>query len=181
VTRTFTLPLPQGYRRKQILDFYARDPRSVGERVEHDLLDKCILVGGLPALLEIRFEDNAAICQTDATDAAAARRAAVRMLGIDSAADEFENLFIGDPLLGALIERQRGLRIPLTPEPWEALAWAIMGQQINLKFAVMLRSNLIEASGNLHPCGLRAHPSAATVASLDVPSLRALKFSGSKA
>jgi 3-methyladenine DNA glycosylase/8-oxoguanine DNA glycosylase len=181
VTRIFTLPLPEGYRRTEILDFYARDPQSVGERVEPGLLQKCMLVDGRPAMLEIRFEDTAAICQTDATDPVAARHAAVRMLGIGCAADEFENIFSGDPLLGALIERQRGLRIPLTPEPWEALAWAIMGQQISLKFAVMLRRNLIQASGELHASGLRAHPSASAVAALDIAELRSLQFSRSKA
>jgi 3-methyladenine DNA glycosylase/8-oxoguanine DNA glycosylase len=103
------------------------------------------------------------------------------MLGIDSHAEEFEARFAGDPLLGAVITRQRGLRIPLTPEPWEALAWAIMGQQISLKVAVMLRRNLIAASGEEHASGLRAHPSAAVVAKLEAGRLRELKFSGSKA
>jgi 3-methyladenine DNA glycosylase/8-oxoguanine DNA glycosylase len=103
------------------------------------------------------------------------------MLGLHADASEFERRFIEDPLLGALIAKQQGLRIPLTPDPWEALAWAIMGQQISLKVAVMLRRNLIASKGSLHPGGLRAHPSAATVAAMDVAALRALKFSGSKA
>ena len=83
--------------------------------------------------------------------------------------------------LGPIVSRQRGLRIPLTPDPWEALAWAIMGQQISVKMAVLLRRNLITAAGALHPSGLRAHPSAETVAGLGVSDLRSLKFSGSKA
>jgi 3-methyladenine DNA glycosylase/8-oxoguanine DNA glycosylase len=56
-----------------------------------------------------------------------------------------------------------------------------MGQQITVKFAVMLRRNLIEAAGDVHAGGLRAHPSAQAVAALDVPTLRELKFSRSKA
>jgi 3-methyladenine DNA glycosylase/8-oxoguanine DNA glycosylase len=177
----FAVPLPAGYRRSEVLDFYARDPLSVSERVHPDGLDKCALVEVVPALLEIRFEGDTAICRTDASDLTAARGAIVRMLGLDSEAAEFEEKFCADSLLGAVISRQRGLRIPLTPDPWEALAWAIMGQQISLKVAVMLRRNLIAAAGELHPSGLRAHPSAATVAALDLPALRELKFSGSKA
>jgi 3-methyladenine DNA glycosylase/8-oxoguanine DNA glycosylase len=84
-------------------------------------------------------------------------------------------------MLGELFRRQHGLRIPLTPGPWEALAWAIMGQQISLKAAVALRRELIAALGARHSSGLRAHPDPAAVAELDVEALRALKFSRSKA
>jgi 3-methyladenine DNA glycosylase/8-oxoguanine DNA glycosylase len=103
------------------------------------------------------------------------------MLGMDSDASGFERQFAGDPLLGALFHRQRGLRIPLTPEPWEALAWAIMGQQISLKAAVALRRELIAAIGLQHQSGLRAHPSAEAVGGMNVEALRKLKFSRSKA
>jgi 3-methyladenine DNA glycosylase/8-oxoguanine DNA glycosylase len=103
------------------------------------------------------------------------------MLGIDSDAAGFERQFAGDPLLGEIVTRQRGLRIPLTPEPWEALAWAIIGQQISLKAAVALRRELIAATGHRHPAGLQAHPNAEAVANLNVDELRRLKFSGSKA
>ena len=103
------------------------------------------------------------------------------MLGIGSDAQSFERQFANDPLLGSLVQRQRGLRIPLTPHPWEALAWAIVGQQISLKAAVALRRALIEALGLAHSGGLRAHPAAEVIAGLDVEALRKLKFSGSKA
>lgn len=181
--REFTLALPRGYRRNEVLDFYGRDPESVSERIERASLRKAALVGGFPALLEIEFgiRKDEAICRTDAADFEAARKAIERILGLTADAEEFENRFAGDPLLGEVICRQRGLRIPLTPAPWEALAWAIIGQQISLKVAVMLRRNLIAAAGLPHDSGLRAHPSAAAVAQLDVETLRGLKFSGSKA
>jgi 3-methyladenine DNA glycosylase/8-oxoguanine DNA glycosylase len=132
-------------------------------------------------MLEIRFTPEGAVCNSDAADIYAAHRAAVRMLGIDSDAAGFERQFSGDPLLGGIISRQRGLRIPLTPEPWEALAWAIVGQQISLKAAVALRRELIGTSSERHSSGLYAHPTAEAVANLDVDALRKLKFSGSKA
>jgi len=178
--REFTLTLPKGYRCHEVLDFYARDPESVSERVDSGGLQKCFAAGS-PALLDIRFKGDSALCVTDAEDLSEAKRIAARMLGIETDAAEFENRFIDDPLLGCLISKQRGLRIPLTPDPWEALAWAIMGQQISLKVAIMLRRNLIAAAGAVHESGLRAHPSAEAVAALDVNALRALKFSGSKA
>jgi AraC family transcriptional regulator of adaptative response / DNA-3-methyladenine glycosylase II len=177
----FTLRLPPRYRFREVLDFYGRDPQSVSESVAPDGVRKCLLIEGRPALLDIRFTAGAAVCNIDATAAHAAHAAVVRILGIDSDAAGFERQFGADPLLGAVVTRQRGLRIPLTPAPWEALAWAIIGQQISLKAAVALRRELIGAAGQPHVSGLRAHPTAEAVAELDVDALRGLKFSGSKA
>jgi 3-methyladenine DNA glycosylase/8-oxoguanine DNA glycosylase len=103
------------------------------------------------------------------------------MLGFESDAAGFERQFEGDEFLGGMFQRQRGLRIPCTPDPWEALGWAIMGQQISLQMAVTLRRGLIEALGRPHPSGLKAFPTAETVAGANVEMLRKLKFSGSKA
>jgi len=180
-TREFVLRLPAGYRFQEVLDFYGRDPLSVSECVFAGGLKKALLIDGQASLVGISFEGNTAIVHVDAGNSFAAHRAAVRMLGIDSDASGFERQFACDPLLGALFERQRGLRIPLTPEPWEALAWAIMGQQISVKAAVALRRELIAALGLQHTSGLRAHPTAEAVAELDIEALRKLKFSRSKA
>jgi AraC family transcriptional regulator of adaptative response / DNA-3-methyladenine glycosylase II len=177
----FVLRLPAGYRFQEVLDFYGRDPLSVSERVSANGLRKALLIGGQPAVVEISFEAGRAAVSVDGGNAFGAHGAVVRMLGIDSDASGFERQCGADPLLGSLIRRQRGLRIPLTPAPWEALAWAIMGQQISLKAAVALRRELISAAGPQHRGGLRAHPPAEAVAALDVEALRKLKFSRSKA
>jgi len=176
----FALRLPPGYRSQEVLAFYGRDPQSVSESVSGSSLKKCAPIGGKPALVEIAFEGDTAYCRVDCAPREG-HRAVVRMLGIDSDAAGFERQFSADPLLGAIVTRQKGLRIPLTPQPWEALAWAILGQQISVKFAVALRRELIGAFGGLHPSGLRAHPTPEAVAALDLDTLRKLKFSGSKA
>ncbi len=177
----FTLRLPARYRFQEVLDFYARDPQSVSESVHSNGLRKAFLIDGEPASVEISFEGNSAVCSVDGSPYES-HRAIVRMLGLSADASAFERQFAADPLLGRLLERQCGLHIPLTPHPWEALAWAIMGQQISLKAAVTLRRELIAAFGLPHAAtGLRAHPSAEVIASLSVETLRALKFSRSKA
>jgi len=180
-TSEFRLHLPAGYRRREVLDFYGRDPLSISEHASADEFRKAFLIGGRAAVVEIRFIHDFAVCATDATDTFAAHRAIVRMLGFGSGSTAFEQELRNDPLLGALITKQAGLRIPLTPNAWEALAWAIIGQQISLKFAVALRRELIAAAGEPHPSGLRAHPSREAVASLDVDRLRKMKFSAAKA
>lgn len=179
--REFMLRLPAGYRFREILDFYGRDPLSVSEQVFACGLKKALLIDGQVAVVEISFQRDSAVVCVNGGDSFAAHRAVVRMLGIDSDAAGFERQFADDSLLGALFQRQRGLRIPLTPEPWEAIAWAIMGQQNSVKAAVALRRELIAALGSQHASGLRAHPTAEAVAGLDVVALRKLKFSRSKA
>jgi AraC family transcriptional regulator, regulatory protein of adaptative response / DNA-3-methyladenine glycosylase II len=180
-TSSFALRLPPRYRIRTVLDFYGRDAESVSESVTADGVKKCFLAEDRPAVLDVRFSGDRAVCASDSPDGFAAHNAAVRVLGLDSDATAFERQYSRDGMLGPLVTKQRGLRIPLTPDPWEALAWAIVGQQISLKFAVTLRRALISAAGALHPSGLRAHPSAKVVASMDREQLRALKFSGSKA
>jgi AraC family transcriptional regulator of adaptative response / DNA-3-methyladenine glycosylase II len=177
---TFTLRLPAHYRSQEVLDFYGRDPQSASESVSAHGLSKALLIDDKPALVEIAFERNTAVCRVD-SNPWESHRGIVRMLGLGADASSFERQFAADPLLGRLLQRQGGLHIPLTPHPWEALAWAIMGQQISLKAAVALRRELISAFGLPHSSGLRAHPSAEAVAALTVETLRTLKFSRSKA
>jgi AraC family transcriptional regulator of adaptative response / DNA-3-methyladenine glycosylase II len=176
----FVLRLPPSYRFREVLDFYGRDPQSVSESVKPAALRKCVTIEGDARVLEIEFQGHFARCLVEGPPREA-HSLIVRMLGLDSDAAAFERKFGADSLLGKLITRQRGLRIPLTPEPWEALAWAILGQQISLKAAVTLRRGLIESFGRTHASGLRAHPAVEDVAGLDVEALRPLKFSGSKA
>jgi DNA-3-methyladenine glycosylase II len=64
---------------------------------------------------------------------------------------------------------------------FEALTWAIIGQQINLPFAIALRRSFIEQAGRPHPQGLWCYPEAADVARLDIDQLTSRKFSRAKA
>jgi len=90
-----------------------------------------------------------------------------------------------------LLATQAGLHVPAAPTPFEALSWAIMGQQISVAVAVSLRRKLIEAAGvplapatqKLLPeaADLLAYPDAERVAALDLETLRTLSFSQAKA
>ncbi len=181
-TNKFTLRLPTGYRTREILAFFGRDCESIAERVRPDGFTKCFESNGRAIAVDIAFGHDTASCTTDPGYAFQAHRAALRMLGLDSDAASFERQFASDDALGKLVHSQRGLRIPLTPEPWEALGWAIIGQQISLQSAVAIRRALIEAFGRPHPAtGLRAFPTAEAVAATNTETLRQSKFSASKA
>jgi len=101
------------------------------------------------------------------------RKVAVRLLGLASDPKPFERLHTD------LVEGRRGLRIPLTATVFESIAWAIVGQQVNLAFAFKLRRVLVELAsgkGDLVP-----HPDAAQVARLDYSDLTARQYSRRKA
>lgn len=76
-----------------------------------------------------------------------------------------------------------GLRLIGIPDLFEALAWSIIGQQINLTFAYRLKRRLVERWGEKYMSGgntyhLFPQPSAITAA--DPSELRAMQFTGRK-
>ncbi|HRP95142.1 MAG TPA: AlkA N-terminal domain-containing protein [Rhodocyclaceae bacterium] len=182
-----TVALPAGFRVGDVLAFHRRDALAVAERVDTDSLHKGLVWDGHAACLTIRFhreqaDAELAVDGPPAAGAAGALTAMVRrMLGLTQPVEAFEQAYRAHPQLGPLIARQAGLRVPLAASPFEALTWAITGQQISVKAAVALRRRLIQAAGVEHSGGLRCHPDACRVARLDVADLRQAGFSQTKA
>jgi DNA-3-methyladenine glycosylase II len=52
-----------------------------------------------------------------------------------------------EPLALKLVQHFNGLPVVQTVSPWEALVWAIIGQQINIAFAYRLKRAFVEAFG----------------------------------
>lgn len=178
------LELPAGFRPADILQFHGRDAQAIGERTTADRLDKGLIWQGKPACLSIAFRSGVAetelVIDGGSAEPAALAAAASRLLGLDQPVEAFERAHAGHPQLAPLLARQAGLRVPQTATPFEALTWAITGQQISLGAAVSLRRKLLLAAGLRHSGGLLCYPDAARVAALDQATLRDAGFSGSK-
>ncbi len=89
-----------------------------------------------------------------------------------------------DAVLYQFPQKYYGLRIMGIPDLFEALSWAIMGQQINLTFAYTLKRRLIECFGesltiNHHTYWL--FPTYKKISAIDVEDLRKLQFTTRKA
>ncbi|MCX7295058.1 DNA-3-methyladenine glycosylase 2 [Janthinobacterium sp.] len=185
----WTLPLPAGYRRDDVIAFHGRDTQAVAEQVTPTGLRKGILLAGVPVVLDVAFTDDAAICQADIDgndDGFAGLQtplhgALLNILGLRIDPQPFALLAAGDPLLAPLIRVNPGLRIVQSASPFEALTWAIIGQQINLSFAISLRRTFIVQAGRRHGSGLWCYPEARDVARLSVEELTSRKFSRAKA
>jgi AraC family transcriptional regulator of adaptative response / DNA-3-methyladenine glycosylase II len=101
-------------------------------------------------------------------------QAALRMLGLNNAVTGFETRHAG------FAGKRKGLRLPNLATGFEGLSWAIIGQQINLKFAASLRREVIEIAGE-RIGSMRAHPTPDTVANMSVADLNKRRFSRAKA
>jgi len=184
---TQEIALPPGYRVADVIAFHGRDAEGLAEQVGPDGLRKGVLLDGVPTLLDIRFDGNAARCRL-AFDApvtpalaALARDALLNVLGLRIDPAAFAAFAHDDPVLGPVLARQPGLRIVQSATVFEALTWAIIGQQINLTFAIALRRTLIKLAGRPHSSGLWCYPEARDVARLALEDLTSRKFSTAKA
>lgn len=178
------LDLPPGFRVADLLKFHQRDSAAFAERVEPAALHKGMVWQGSPACLTLHFADARVDAQLKVDGAPAAGELAAhvgRMLGLTQAIDTFEQRYRDHPQLGPLLARQAGLRVPLAATPFEALSWAVIGQQISVGAAVSLRRKLIGAAGMVHSEGLACYPDAARLAALGEGDLRAAGLSQTKA
>lgn len=90
----------------------------------------------------------------------------------------------GDPALGPRARRWAALRPVLLLDAFEALMWAVVGQQVNVRFARTLKAALVELCGrNLVIEGETwpLFPTPEAVAALDPAALTARQFSRAKA
>jgi len=183
----FRLALPADFRADDFLRFHRRDTQAVAERVGERRLEKALRWRGTPLCLCLEMAGGWAEARVVAEEALGAGILAplesrvAAMLGLTQPVDEFARRYAAHPELGRLIARLPGLRVPLTATPFEALSWAVTGQQISVAAAVSLRRKLIQAAGRPVPGGLLCPPDAPEVLALGEAGLRAAGFSQAKA
>ena len=85
-----------------------------------------------------------------------------------------------DAILAGLVERLRGFRPPLAPDPFEMLVGAISAQQISLRAAFAVRNRFVERFGVRGELAY-AFPTPGRIADVSADELRALGFSLRKA
>ena len=179
----FALHLPRGYRIEDLLSYQGRDAQSVSERVEGRTLRKAFLLEGSAVVVQLRFTASRVEVSLEPPTPPGPKamlqvhRMARRLLGLDQNPAALE----AEPTHARLVAGRMGLRVPLSLDPFEALVWAILGQQVNLAFAYALRRDIIRAWGLPAPAGLIAHPSPQALAALEPEALLPLRLSRRKA
>jgi len=182
-----TLKLPADFRPEDMLSFHRCDPEERAEQVTGSSLKKGLVWAGLPAYLALRFRSGEAEAELDLdgpTDPGGEAELAAllrRMLGLTQDIVSFESRFREHPQLGRLIANQTGLRVPVAATPFEAMSWAIIGQQISVGAALSMRRKLIAAAGLRHSSSLLCYPAAEHLVGLNATSLRQAGLSVNKA
>ena len=186
-TQALSIALPPDYRSADVLSFHARDAEGLAEQVDGERIRKALLLGGVPVLFDVALMPETAECriaadgELDAATLALAREALRSILALRIDPAPFADFVRDDSVFGPLVARQPGLRIVQSATVFEALTWAIIGQQINLPFAISLRRTFIGQAGRAHSSGLWCYPEAPDVARLELETLTSRKFSRAKA
>lgn len=181
---TLLITLPDNFSADAFLSFHRRDAQAISEFVEANTLYKAVMLKGSPLMMSFTFINDAVELRCSGTELIEGRqRLANHMLGLNQPTDEFEAHFVGHRDVGDLIKKQSGLRVPQSSTPFEALSWAIMGQQISVAAAVSIRRRMIIAAGQAL-VGERVHyayPEPTCLLALGHDGLKACGFSESKA
>lgn len=182
-----SVSLPEDFDHQAFLDFHRRDVEAVAETVDASTLRKAFIWQQVPVMLTVEFHEPARAHVAFHSDgeipqASPCQDDLVRhLLGIDQPTREFEARADKHPLAGPLVRSQAGLRIPQSASPFEALSWAIIGQQISVAAAVSIRRRLIQTTGRRHSAGLYCYPDARDIGRVDAGTLRDCGLSHSKA
>lgn len=184
------IKLPSHYRYHDFLDFHKRDQQMLAEQVQDNTLSKGIVWEGRAVLLKIQFKKNHACAEVfidgdnynnAKNEHAEFQLLIMRMLGLKQNIDEFEQKFKAHPGIELLITMNPGLRVAVAATPFEALTWAITGQQISVTAAISIRRKFIQLAGMQHSSGLWCYPDEHIACKLTAEELRQLGFSHTKA
>jgi DNA-3-methyladenine glycosylase II len=182
--------LPKEFSMRQALFYLTRSIHETLHRVRNEKVYKLIPIEDERILVEVGVTENHRL---EIRFVNGIPGPTVRMLAANYVWDWLDletdlNLFYQmaetDPLLQKLAIEHYGLRIIGIPDLFEALCWAIMGQQINLTFAYTLKKRFVESFGTyLDWEGERywLFPTVERIAKLSNQELTQLQITGKKA
>jgi len=187
-TLTHNITLPSDYQVSNFLTFHQRDSQQFAERACHNTLAKGLIWENTPACLSIRFSPGHAYAQlqleTNQPTTKLLQDWAAWLdyfLGLKQPTADFFQQHQHHPEFGALLRQNPGLRVAQTSSPFEAISWAIIGQQISVTAALNIRRRFIKLTGEQHSSGLWCYPDAQRVAQVSIDELRSVGLSFNKA
>lgn len=180
---------PEEFNFEECLIFLGRSSLEVLYQIKEGSVYKLIKVKESLILCKIGFSNDAIKVEFPLSPLSIHSRKIVaeyiwEWFDLDQDLGEFYQVARQDKVLKKLAHKYYGLRIMCIPDLFEALVWAIMGQQINLTFAYTLKKRFVELFGE----GLTFEgetfwlfPTFEKIASISVDDLRKLQFTSRKA
>ncbi|MCK6618968.1 MAG: DNA-3-methyladenine glycosylase 2 family protein [Calditrichaceae bacterium] len=185
-----TISTPPEFSFAECLRFLNRSPRECLHYAADGELFKPLKVGNAAVLLRVRQNGAGGLAidfpqgAAGETFRAAAANYICEWLDLERDLKPFYAIANNDSLLEKLARQYYGLRLIGIPDLFEALGWAVIGQQINLQFAYTLKKRLVEAFGEKVVHREREYwlfPAPAVVARLKPEDLLGMQFSRRKA
>ena len=187
--RSVLLMGPQEFDFAQCLKFLTRSPLEPCHVVENNILYKLEKFDGEPVLLKIQCrEPNTIEIDFLTPRPKKSIRAKVAKyvwdwFDLDTDLRSFNRMAGQDPVLKNVTKDLHGLRILTISDLFEAICWAIIGQQINLTFAYTLKKRFVESYGETF-CFDNKHyylfPTPQVISQQTVTDIKRLQFTGKK-
>ena len=184
----FRIDVPHLFSFGESLSFLNRNVRECLHKVDRDRVLKLLPAGGNYYLAEISADPAGLVLRFPQAMPPEQHMKELRsylkeLFDLDADLEGFYRQVGKDRILGELVCNYAGLRLIGMPDLFEALCWAIIGQQINLSFAYTLKRNLVQATGySLEYAGEKyyAFPEPAAVRACSPEMLLAMQFSRRK-
>ena len=152
VNQIIKIDLPPIFSFNECLYFLDRGYDDCLHQINKNTITKALLFDNYPVLIHLSYEENQ-LC-VEILTGGELQNLTYRLknyihgwFDLSRNLDEFYRMAQGDAILSILIKRYYGLRLVGIENLFEALCWAILGQQINLVFAYKTKRALVEKYG----------------------------------
>jgi DNA-3-methyladenine glycosylase II len=183
--------LPKEFSFAECMVFLGRSQEEVLHRLKDGFLYKLLLIEEEMILVKISEADGILKVELplDLDAPSIAKREQVvtyleEWFDLHSDLDKFYIMANRDRVLKGLVKKYSGLRMIGIPDLFEAFTWAIMGQQINLSFAYLLKKRFVERYGRsltFEGETYWIYPTSEVIANVNIEDLRNLQFTTRKA
>ncbi|MDQ1143671.1 DNA-3-methyladenine glycosylase II [Bacillus sp. SORGH_AS 510] len=179
----------EDYHFEECLIFLGRSDQELLHKIRDGYVYKLLKVDQEPFLIKIGYKNEAIqvefpLGEPSANAQKMAMKYVVEWFDLNRDLMGFYQMAQTDEILNPIVRKYRGLRIIGIPDLFEALTWAIIGQQINLTFAYTLKKRFVERFGESLTFEGETYwlfPPASQIAEIDIEALRKLQFTARKA
>lgn len=150
------ITLPEEFDFYVNLGYLTRKKNECMYEIENGIITRVIVIGEIRFLVQISVIDNKQMIVQFLSDSRPTeewqREEIVNYIrewfDLDNDLTPFYEMAKADPLLKMPVEKFYGLRVVGIPDLFEALCWGVLGQQINLAFAYLLKKQFVEGFGD---------------------------------
>lgn len=186
---SFLVSVPREFEFSLCLEFLKRSPHEILHTCEGDQVTKLIAVAGKRVLFRVSQGkgNQLKVKLLNTTSNATIRRDVTQYVrewfDVDTDLIPFYSMAARDQILSRLVKQFYGYRVVGYPDLFESLVWAVLGQQINVPFAYLLKKRFVEQHAERLVVNGQTHyifPYPAVVSQLTDSNLLPLQFSRQK-